>query len=65
MSDKIRGTIAILVGAFALFQSYFLYRRNQLDWHLWVEVIAGLLLIVIGIWRVLRKPFDPTSELLK
>jgi hypothetical protein len=65
MTDKIRGTIAILVGAFALFQGYTLYRGGRLDWHFWLEVCAGLLLIVIGIWRVLRKPDDPSSELLK
>jgi len=65
MTDKIRGTIAILVGVFALVQSYSLFRHAQTDWHFWLEVCAGLLLIVIGIWRILRKPDDPTSELLK
>lgn len=65
MTDKIRGAIAILVGSFALYQSYMLYRAGRVDWHLWLEVIAGAVLIVIGIWRVRRKPFDPTAELLK
>ena len=65
MSDKVRGTIAIAVGVFALIQGYTLYRHAQVDWRLWVEVLAGLLLIVIGIWRILRKPYDPMSDLLK
>ncbi len=65
MSDKIRGIIAILVGAFALYQGFALYRGGKIDWHLWLEVVAGVLLIVIGVWRMMRKPFDPTNDLMK
>jgi hypothetical membrane protein len=65
MGDKIRGTIAILVGLFALYESYALYRAGRVDWHLWLELIAGLILVMIGIWRVRRRPFDPNSALLK
>lgn len=65
MGDKVRGAIAIIVGAFALFQSYVLYRAYRRDWHMWLEVAAGLVLIVLGIWRIRRKPEDPTAELLK
>jgi hypothetical protein len=65
MGDKIRGTVAILVGVFALVQGYMLYKAGRTDWHLWVEIVAGSLLIVIGIWRVRRHPDDPASELLK
>jgi uncharacterized membrane protein YfcA len=65
MTDKIRGTIALLVGVFALYASYMLYRARRVDWHLWLELIAGTILIVIGVWRIRRKPFDPTAELLK
>ena len=65
MGDKIRGTIAIVVGVFALWQSYELYRAGRVDWHMWVEVAAGLVLIAIGIWRVRRKAEDPAAELLK
>jgi len=65
MGDKIRGTVAILVGVFALVQGYMLYKAGRTDWHLWVEIVAGTLLIVIGIWRVRRHPDDPASELLK
>ena len=65
MGDKVRGTIAIVVGVFALWQSYEYYQRSGMDWHVWLEVIAGLLLIGIGTWRVRRKPADLTSELLK
>jgi hypothetical protein len=65
MSDKIRGTIAILVGVFAIFQGYQLFLKGLRDWHLWLEIVAGLVLIVLGIWRVRRKQIDPTVELLK
>ena len=63
MSDKIRGTIAILVGVFAIVQSYFLYERQLRDWHLWLELTAGLLLIVLGVWRLRRRA--AIEELLK
>ena len=65
MGDKIRGVVAMLVGVFALVQGYMLYRAGRTDWHLWLEVIAGTLLIVIGIWRFQRRPDDPSRELLK
>ena len=65
MSDKIRGTIAILVGVFALYQSYVLYEAQRRDWHLWIEVAAGSVLIAIGVWRVMRKPDDPAAGVLK
>jgi hypothetical protein len=65
MSDKIRGTIAILVGVFAIFQGYQLFLKGLRDWHLWLEIVAGLVLIVLGVWRVRRKQIDPTVELLK
>jgi ABC-type nickel/cobalt efflux system permease component RcnA len=65
MGDKIRGTIAIVVGVFALWQSYVLYTAGRVDWHMWVEVAAGLVLIIIGIWRVRRKAEDAAAELLK
>jgi hypothetical protein len=65
MSDRIRGSIAILVGVFALFQGYQLFQRGLRDWHLWLEVVAGVVLIALGIWRIRRKPVDPLAELLK
>ena len=65
MSDKIRGAIAILVGIFALYQSYVLYQAQRRDWQLWLELAAGVVLILLGTWRIRRKPVDPTAELLK
>jgi ABC-type nickel/cobalt efflux system permease component RcnA len=65
MGDKIRGAIAILVGIFALYQSYVLYQAQRRDWHLWLELCAGAILILIGGWRMTRKPADPLAELLK
>ena len=65
MADKIRGTLALLVGTFGLCQSYMLYRAHRRDWRLWLELAAGLVLICLGTWRIRRKPVDPTAELLK
>lgn len=65
MGDKVRGSIAIVVGVFALWQSYEYYVKRGMDWRMWFEVIAGVLLIGIGIWRIRRKPADLASELLK
>ena len=65
MSDKIRGFIAILVGVFALYQSYSLYRAHRVDWHLWLELAAGVVLIALGLWRIRRSQADPTAELMK
>ena len=65
MGDKVRGTLAILVGVFALYQSYVLFEAQRRDWHLWLELVAGVVLITLGVWRVRRKPVDPTEELLK
>jgi len=65
MGDKIRGAIAILVGAFGVFRSLQLWRAHIYGWTLWFLLAAGLILIVMGVWRVGRKPDDPASELLK
>lgn len=65
MGDKVRGTIAIIVGLFAFWQSYAYYQKHGMDWHVWFEAVAGALLIGIGTWRLRRKPVDLTSELLK
>jgi len=32
---------------------------------MWLELVAGVVLILLGIWRIRRKPADPTAELLK
>jgi uncharacterized membrane protein HdeD (DUF308 family) len=65
MGDKIRGTIAILVGVFAIYQSFVLYQTLRRDWHMWLELAAGVVLVLLGTWRIRRKPVDPTAELLK
>jgi ABC-type nickel/cobalt efflux system permease component RcnA len=65
VGDKVRGAIAVVVGAFALYQSYVLYRAYRRDWHLWLELAAGVVLILLGIWRIRRVTADPTAELLK
>jgi ABC-type nickel/cobalt efflux system permease component RcnA len=70
MGDKIRGAFAILVGAWALYQSYVLFQAHRVDWHLWLEIAAGLVLISLGVWRVQRQSEDskvnaPKSDLPK
>jgi len=65
MGDKIRGAIAILVGAFGVFRSLQLWRTGSHGWSLWLLLAAGLVLIVMGVWRLRQKPSDPASELLK
>jgi ABC-type nickel/cobalt efflux system permease component RcnA len=65
MTDKIRGVIAILVGVFALYQGYQMYGKPGVESKMWLEVVAGLVLLGLGIWRFQRKPKDPTAELLK
>ena len=65
MGDKVRGAIAILVGAFALVQSYRLYQGGVRNGRLWLELAAGAVLIVLGTWRIRRRPDDPAAELLK
>lgn len=68
MSDKVRGAIGMLVGVFALWQSYVLFQSHRRDWHMWLEIVAGLFLILIGAWRMARRgraPNDPRAELMK
>ncbi len=64
MSDKIRGVIAVLVGLFALFQGFLLFEKGKVDWHLWTEVTAGIVLILLGVWRIRRQPYEAASDLL-
>ena len=65
MGDKIRGTIAILVGAFGLFRSYQLFHLGARGWTPWLLILAGVVLLVMGFSRLRRKPRDPATELLK
>jgi ABC-type nickel/cobalt efflux system permease component RcnA len=65
MGDKIRGSIAILVGMFGLFRSYQLWHAGLRGSTPWLLLAAGLVLISIGAWRIRRKPADAAAELLK
>ncbi len=65
MTDKIRGSVAILVGLYALYQSYVLFRAHRVDWHLWLEIVAGIVLLCLGVWRLQRKSVDPTIAPMK
>ena len=65
MGDKIRGAFAILVGAFGLFRSYQLWHAGVRGWSPWLLLLAGVVLLWIGIWRIRRKPVDPAAELLR
>ncbi len=65
MGDKIWGTLSILAGAFGLFRSYQLFHLVTKGWTPWLLILAGLVLIVMGTSRLMRKPADPEEELLK
>jgi hypothetical protein len=65
MGDKIRGSIAILFGGFGICQGLLHFQAQRGNWHMWVELVAGLVLIGLGVWRIRRKQVDPTAELLK
>jgi hypothetical protein len=65
MGDKIRGTIAILVGAFGLFRSYQLFHLGFRGWTPWLMLAAGVILILLGGFRLRRRPADPVVELMK
>jgi uncharacterized membrane protein len=65
MSDKIRGSIAILVGLFGLFRSYQLWHAGARGSSPWLLLTAGVVLILMGAWRIRHRPADPTAELLK
>jgi type IV secretory pathway VirB2 component (pilin) len=65
MGDKIRGSIALLVGLFAIVQGGLRMYAGDMRWQIVLEVVAGLVLTALGIWRIRRKPDEPTEELLK
>jgi len=61
MGDKIWGTVSILVGAFGLFRSYQLLEHGTGGWTPRLLILAGLVLIVMGIRRFRRRPAEPIS----
>ncbi|MFC5861299.1 hypothetical protein ACFPT7_03245 [Acidicapsa dinghuensis] len=65
MSDKIRGALAIFVGAFGLFRSYQLWHAGVRGWNPPLLLLAGLVLIVLGSWRLRKKRVDVRSDLLQ
>jgi hypothetical protein len=65
MGDKIRGTIAILVGAFGLFRSYQIFEDGIRGWTPWLMLAAGMILILQGGLRLRHRPADPVIELMK
>jgi LPXTG-motif cell wall-anchored protein len=65
MSDKIRGALAILVGAFGLFRSYQLWHAGVRGWNPPLLLLAGLVLLSLGSWRLRKKRADPSAGLLE
>ncbi len=65
MSDKIRGVLAVLVGAFGLFRGYQLWHAGMRGVNPPLLLLAGVVLVGLGIWRLRKKQIDPGSELLQ
>ncbi|HEX4320513.1 MAG TPA: hypothetical protein VHZ52_06400 [Acidobacteriaceae bacterium] len=65
MGNRIRGTIAILVGAFGLFRSYQLFHRGMPGWTPWLMLAAGVVLILLGALRLRPERGDAGDELLR
>jgi hypothetical protein len=65
MGDKIRGVIAMLAGAFGIVRGAMGFSSGQGNWKTWGLIAAGAVVMALGVWRFLRKPVDPTAELLK
>ena len=65
MNDKMRGILAILVGIFALYESWHLHQTRPGHWQVWFELVLGIVVIGLGIWRLRRNPKSKLDELLK
>ena len=66
MSDTIRGVLAIVVGIFGIGRSYQLWHAGIRGWNPPLLVLAGLVLISLGGWRLRRrKPLGSASDLLE
>lgn len=65
MSDKIRGALAIFVGAFGLLRSYQLWHAGIPGWNPPLLLLAGVVLISLGVWRMRKKRADLRSDLLQ
>jgi len=56
MNDKVRGVISMLVGFFAIFEGFVLYRKHPGIPQSYVEFGLGALVIALGVWRYTFKP---------
>lgn len=65
MNDKIRGILAILVGIFALYEGWHMHQTRPGHWQVWFEIILGVVVIGLGVWRLRRNPKSKLDELLK
>jgi hypothetical protein len=63
MGKKIWGAISALMGAFGLFRSYQLFHQGASEGKPWLLLLAGLVLIAMGVLQIRRKPTDPAAEL--
>jgi type IV secretory pathway VirB2 component (pilin) len=65
MGAKIGGALSILVGIAAIVLGGLRYHAGHTSWKTIVEIVAGLLLILLGTLRIRRTHVDPTAELMK
>ncbi len=65
MREKVSGTLSILVGVFAVVLGGWRYHAGHTSWKTIVEIVAGVILILLGTWQIRRTQADPTAELMK
>lgn len=65
MGAKIGGALSILVGIAAIVLGSLRYHAGHTSWKTVVEIVAGLLLVLLGALRIRRTQADPTAELMK
>jgi uncharacterized membrane protein HdeD (DUF308 family) len=53
--NQIRGVVMLLLGGFALYQGWKIHSGNQALWAYGLGIVA----ILVGIWRITRKPLKP------
>jgi hypothetical protein len=56
-----RGILMIAAGAFLIYRGWYIqaHPMHTAPWPVWVFYAVGALAIVLGVWRLMRKPPKP------